>query len=73
MRKTQTTTDCVIRDARRVMGGQMESSARLCLSDAIEAANNGDYPGARARALRSIAYSVGILSSVYRRHTEGGL
>ena len=63
-----TTTDYVIRRARLNINAKhaMDSSARLCLSDAVALANNGDYDGARIRALKSIAYSVGILHPDYQ-------
>lgn len=58
-------TDKVIILARKHLGGTMESSARLCLSDAIELVNAGDLAGAKVRALKSLAYSVGILHADY--------
>jgi uncharacterized protein (UPF0332 family) len=65
------TTDCVIRYARKYLGhGAMESSARLCLEDAINLANNGDYDNARNRAIKSLAYSIGVFHPVYRECTE---
>jgi hypothetical protein len=46
--------------ARKHLGkGTMESSARLCLSDAIELYDSGELEYAHHRALKSIAYSVG--------------
>jgi len=51
----------------------MESSARLCLAEAIELTNNGDYAAGKARAVKSLAYSVGILSPTYQRHAVGVL
>jgi hypothetical protein len=39
--------------------GDMESSARLCLADARRLEEADDYDGARTRALKSLAYSVG--------------
>lgn len=53
------TTQEVIRAARKHIGGEMESSARLCLADAIALADRGDLEAARARAVRSLTYSVG--------------
>ena len=53
--------------ARRNLGGAMESSARLCLADAVALRDAGDLLAAKARALRSLAYSVGIMHADYRR------
>jgi hypothetical protein len=55
-----------IRLARKHIGGAMESSARLCLADAINLFDSGDVDFAHHRALKSLAYSVGILSPVYK-------
>jgi hypothetical protein len=60
--------------ARKHLGtGAMESSARLCLSDAITLMEREtpDYSAARARAIRSLAYSVRILHPDYRRASKG--
>jgi hypothetical protein len=47
--------------ARKHLGsGTMESSARLCLSDALALVEKCDFRAASDRALRSLAYSVGI-------------
>jgi hypothetical protein len=45
----------------------MESSARLCLADAIELYDAGDFEAAKRRALKSLAYSIGICHPDYRR------
>lgn len=47
-----------------------ESSARLCLADAVALYDLGDFVYARARALRSLAYSCGILHSDYIKAAE---
>ena len=61
-------TNQVIALARKHLGaGSMESSARLCLSDAIALVEKGDLINAKARALKSIQYSVGILHKDYER------
>ena len=55
-----------IRIARKHIGnGAMESSARLCLADAVALYDVGDYDAAHQRALKSIAYSVGIMHPDY--------
>jgi len=69
------TTEQVIIEARKQIGlleknylGEIkESSARLCLTDAVTAFDAGDYETARRRAIKSLAYSVGILHPVYRK------
>ena len=40
-------------------GAAMDSSARLCLADAIALQNAGDLESAKRRAIKSLAYSVG--------------
>jgi hypothetical protein len=49
-------------------GAAMQTSAELCLQDAIDCFNAGDeYGAAYHRALKSLGYSVGILHSDYQR------
>lgn len=61
-------THQIIIIARKHIGtGVMDSSARLCLADAIALYDAGDLPSAKARALKSIAYSVGMFHADYRR------
>lgn len=45
--------------------GRMPSSAKLCALDAERAFNAGNFKVAHRHVLRSLAYSVGILSNVY--------
>lgn len=45
---------------------QMRSSARLCADDAAALLATGDTTNAKARALRSLAYSVGIFHPTYK-------
>lgn len=66
-------TELVIIEARKNLGGQMESSARLCLADAIELYDAGNEDAARVRALKSLSYSVGILSPVYQKASANQL
>lgn len=63
-----TSATLAIIHARKYLGGQMESSARLCLADAIRSYDAGDYKAARTRAVASLRYSVGILSPIYQKH-----
>ncbi len=51
---------------KHVGSGAMASSARLCFDDAMTRFARADLYGARCRALRSLAYSVGILHPDYR-------
>lgn len=61
-------THQIIIIARKHIGtGVMDSSARLCLADAIALYDAGDLASAKARALKSIAYSVGMFHADYRR------
>lgn len=61
-------TDKVFALARKHLGsGAMESSARICLEDAMALNERGLLDLARARALKSIAYSVGVFHADYRR------
>lgn len=46
--------------ARKNLGGSIESSARLCLADAVQLFDAGDHEGAKARALKSLQFSVGF-------------
>lgn len=56
-----------IRLARKHLGqGTMESSARLCLADAIVLYDHACYDDAHERALKSLKYSVGILHPDYQ-------
>ena len=64
------TTDTIIVLARKNLGGTMESSARLCLSDAISLRDSGDLIAAKARALKSLQYSVGIFHSDYQKASK---
>jgi uncharacterized protein (UPF0332 family) len=43
----------------------MASSAQLCVDDAKRLLESGDVESARRRALKSLAYSVGIGSPLY--------
>ena len=59
--------DQVLAMARKHLGGDMESSARLCLADAIALRDAGDYEHAKKRALDSLSYSIGILHADYAK------
>jgi hypothetical protein len=66
-RRLQMTTSQILSLARKNLGGAMESSARLCLSDAVSLADSGDLKAAKARALKSLAYSVGVFHKDYQK------
>ncbi len=61
-----TTNDTIIL-ARKHLGGTMGSSSRLCLADAVQLQHQGDLAAAKARALKSLAYSIGIGHPDYAR------
>jgi hypothetical protein len=46
---------------------QMRSSAELCIADAKSCLERGLVQYAKERALKSLAYSVGIFSPVYKQ------
>jgi hypothetical protein len=52
-------------------GAAMDSSARLCLADAVRLADNGDFVNARNRAVTALKYSVGVFHSDYQLATKG--
>lgn len=63
--------DSVLILARKHVGNSpMLSSARVCLNDAIELMNDGDYTAARKRAVDSIKHSIGVFHPDYRKATE---
>ena len=61
-------TEKAIRLARKHVGNgaAMESSARLCLADAIDRMNTGNYDSAHFHACKSLKYSVGIFHADYK-------
>lgn len=56
--------------ARKNLGGDMESSARFCLADAIRLYDEGKHDYAKQWAVRSLAYSVGIFHPDYKQATK---
>jgi len=48
-------------------GAAMESSALLCLTDAITWYDEGNYKAAAISAERSLSYSVGVFHKDYKR------
>jgi hypothetical protein len=64
-------TDKVMALARKHIGkGMMESSARVCLSDANHLFDRGLLDYAKKRALESLKYSIGILHQDYIKATK---
>lgn len=63
-------TSQILALARKHIGGDMESSARLCLADAVKLYDTGDLKYARARALRSLEYSIGIFHPDYKKASK---
>ncbi len=59
-------TSKILAAARKHLGGAMETSARECLEQAVRAEERSDYDAARRWALKSLAYSVGMFSPVYK-------
>ena len=50
-----------------ITGPQKESSALFCLSDAMDMMERGDLESAKKWAIKSLAYSVGVFHSDYKR------
>jgi len=63
------TTLKIIRLARQHVANDAatESSARLCLSDALACYDAGDLESAVQRAIKSLAYSIGVFHRDYQR------
>jgi hypothetical protein len=62
------TNDVIILARKHVGNGAvMESSARLCLEDAVRLQDKGNLDAAKARAIKSLGYSVGILHADHQR------
>jgi hypothetical protein len=68
--REMTTVKVLVLACSHIGNGDMVSSAKLCLQDAILLLDEGDLAHARKRALRSLAYSVGILHQDYARASE---
>lgn len=72
MNEAQESAQKVINAAEKHVnnGAAMQSSAELCLFDANTLIQQGNYAAAEKRALRSLAYSVGIFHSDYKRFSK---
>lgn len=59
--------DQLIRLARKHAsnGAEMQSSAQVCLEDAVKLRKEGNAMFARKRALKSLQYSIGIFHPDY--------
>tara|TARA_R110000868_G_C10600946_1_gene740499 strand:- start:84 stop:287 length:204 start_codon:yes stop_codon:yes gene_type:complete len=64
-----TVHEIIILARKHVMQGEapMQSSAELCLREAIELHEMGDLKTAKKRAIRSLAYSIGEYHPDYPR------
>ena len=62
----------VIRLARKHADNNvaMQSSARMCLSDAINCYDSGDFDAAKIWALKSLKYSTGIFNKDYQKASK---
>ena len=65
------TKDVIILARKHVHDGSMPSSAELCLADAIRLYDDGLWVDAKSRAIKSLAYSVGIAHKDYKRASVG--
>ena len=66
---TYTSANDAIILARKHIGNNatMESSARVCLEDAVHQYDKGQYDAAIMWAAKSLSYSVGIAHADYRK------
>lgn len=48
-------------------GGLLNTSARVCMADAVKLYDEGNYVDAKRRAIQSLAYSVGIAHPDYAK------
>lgn len=60
--------ECLMLARRNLGKGDMDSSARFCLSEALKAYDErNDWESCRMWCLKSLSYSVGIFHSDYKR------
>src|SRR5438046_6604374 len=64
-RRSAMSVDQIIILARKHLGSN--SSARLCMADAVKLYDEGRLDDAKQRALRSLQHSIGILHKDYQR------
>lgn len=69
--KTEALAAIAIADANVTGNVTTVSSAMVCLEDARKLFARGDFAYAHARALRSLAYSVGVLHKAWRTANGG--
>lgn len=51
-------------------GAAMQSSAQLCLTDAVALFDAGNLDAAKARAVKSLGYSVGVFHEDHKRASK---
>lgn len=62
------TNDVIILARKHIGNGAlMDSSARVCLADAVALQDAGNLDAAKARAIKSLGYSVGVLHTDHKR------
>ena len=66
MAKYINTDDCLRLARKHLDEGEMVSSARACMQDAIGQYNEGNFESARMWCRKSLAYSVGIFHKDYQ-------
>ena len=62
--------DAIILARKHLGKGSMDSSARLCLQDAIACQSCGYLDFAKSWAIKSLSYSVGIFHADYQRASK---
>jgi len=62
--------DSLFASARQNLGDNFNGSDRACFADAIRTRDEGDLEAAKRWALKSLAYSVGVFSPIYKRHSS---
>ena len=67
MRTANKTEAAIIRARKHLGKGSMESSARLCMAEAVQRMDEGKFEAAHMWAQKSLAYSVGIFHSDYQK------
>ena len=64
------TQDTIKLARKHIASAQFETSARLCLNDAVKCHDAGELPAAKNRALKSLQFSVGVFHPDYCKAIE---